>query len=407
MVQWPPIPLTPVPASGAEWPTRTEVGPLTRVGPTGENQQPGALDDRTETMRLLLNQIVDMVNRIRDFFLDRDGTVGSTPQPGVWMRNNFDMGGFKIVRMADATVTLDAITFEQLQTVTFEGEDELEQILDSIVFKLNGSAVAATPVNMNNQRVIAVGDPVGAAVLTQPSCMMRKDLVDAAVVTLSNALLPRNGTLGMNGDLSFDGPLVTDPGFTPNTIADPTASADMVNKRYLDQQVALFGGQDVPVGTVLPFAGSTVPANFLLCDGREVSRFVYQNLFNTVGIAYGTPTSSSVFKLPDLRGRAIVGKDNMGGGSANRITTSSADQLGGKFGSEFHTLTVPEIPAHDHTYDDHVFATGAAGAEIGGNDGTDANNLQADTSRTTSSVGPGIGHNNVQPSLVQNFIVRH
>jgi len=365
------------------------------------------LDDRTETMRLIVNQLVDMLNRIRDFFLDRDGTTGTTEQPGVWMRGDFDMGGFKVVRLAAATLTADAITFEQLQDVQFEGEDELEQILDAIVFKLDGSAVAGAPLNMNNFRVIAVGDPVGAAVLTQPSCMMRKDLVDASVVTLTNSHLPRNGALPMTGDLSFDGPVVTDPGFIPNNIANPTANADMVNKSYLDTQVLTFGGQDVPVATVLPFGGGTVPANFLICDGREVSRFVYQNLFNTIGIAYGTPTSSSVFKLPDLRGRVIVGKDNMGGGSANVITAPQADQLGGQLGAQSHGLTQAELPAHDHTYDDHVFATGAAGAETGGDDGTDANNVQTDTVRTSGSSGSGGNHNNVQPSMAVDYIIRY
>lgn len=407
MAQWPTVPLVPIPASGAEWPARTEVGPLTRIGPVAENQQPDALDTRTETTRLLLNQIIDMVNRIRDFFLDRDGTVGSTTQPGVWMRGDFDMGGFKIVKLATATAVTDAIVFEQLEDVQFSAQDDVEQILDSRVVKLNGSAVLGDELNAGSFRVTNVGDPSGAIVPTQPSCMMRKDLVDAAVVQLTNELLPRSGSLFMLGDLSFDGPVVTDPGFIPTNVADPTASSHLVNKSYLEDQLSLFDGEDVPVGMTLPFAGGTVPSNFLLCDGREVSRFVYQNLFNVIGIAYGTPTSSSVFKLPDMRAAVIVGLDNMGGASANRLTNPVADQLGGKFNLGFRSMTLGQMPAHTHTYDDHVFASGAAGAEDGAADGTDANNIQADTVRTTTSTGVADPFSIVQPSLVQNYIIRY
>lgn len=401
MAQWPTSELVPIPSSGSSWPARTEVGPLTRVGPTGENQQPQVLDQRTETIRIVVNQLVDMLNRIRDFFLDRDGATGSTTQGAVWMRGDFDVGGFKIVKVGAATTTRDLVNRTQLDAVQFEAEDELEQILDSRVFKLNGSASGIAPLDAGNQRVLNVG---AALVGTD---MMRKDTVDTAVLTLQNTtLLPRSGALAMTADLSFDGPVPADPGFSMVAVADPTTSGDLVNLRFLNTQVSLFGGQDVPVGTILPFAGATIPANFLLCDGREVSRFVYQNLFNTIGIAYGSPSSSSVFKLPDLRGRVIIGKDNMGGTPADRVVNTNADQLGGKLGEELHVLTIPEIPGHTHTYDDHVFATGS-GAVGGGADGTDANNVQTDTVRTSGSTGSGTGHLTVQPSRTMNFIVRH
>lgn len=401
MAQWPTSELVPIPSSGASWPARSEVGPLTRIGPTGENQQPQVLDQRTETIRIVVNQLVDMLNRIRDFFLDRDGATGSSTQAAVWMRGDMDMGGFKIVHVGAATTLRDLVTREQMDDVQFEAEDELEQILDSRVFKLDGSAEGIAPLNMGTQRVINLAP---ALIATD---MMRKDTVDTVVFTLqTTTLLARSGSVAMTADLSFDGPLPIDPGFIPFNVADPTTSGDLVNLRYLNTQVSIFGGQDVPVGTILPFAGSTIPTNFLLCDGREVSRFVYQNLFNTIGIAYGSPSSSSVFKLPDLRGRVIIGKDNMGGAPADRVVNSNADIIGGKMGEELHVLTIPEIPGHTHTYDDHVFATGS-GAVGGGADGTDANNVQTDTVRTSGSKGSGTGHSTVQPSRTQNFIVRH
>lgn len=68
-------------------------------------------------------------------------------------------------------------------------------------------------------------------------------------------------------------------------------------------------------GMIAPFAGPAekVPAGWLLCDGREVSRSEYQNLYNAVGIAWGKGDGSTTFNLPDLRGmflRGVSGNSN-------------------------------------------------------------------------------------------------
>lgn len=54
-----------------------------------------------------------------------------------------------------------------------------------------------------------------------------------------------------------------------------------------------------PVGTVITFAGTTAPKGYLLCDGREVSRTVYSDLFSVIGTTYGPGDGSSSFNLPD------------------------------------------------------------------------------------------------------------
>lgn len=66
---------------------------------------------------------------------------------------------------------------------------------------------------------------------------------------------------------------------------------------------------DVPIGTLLPWAsGSTTPpANYLLADGRSILRADYAELFQVIGITWGTPESPTTFSLPDLRGRYPVG----------------------------------------------------------------------------------------------------
>lgn len=68
-----------------------------------------------------------------------------------------------------------------------------------------------------------------------------------------------------------------------------------------------------PVGTILSFAGSKVPNGFLICDGSEVSKTTYADLYKVVGDLYGESGSEETFLLPDLRDKFVQGaNDNLG-----------------------------------------------------------------------------------------------
>jgi microcystin-dependent protein len=74
------------------------------------------------------------------------------------------------------------------------------------------------------------------------------------------------------------------------------------------------GDLGVPVGTILPFAGSAAPYGYLLCDGSEQEIAKYLTLYNVIGTIYGTPfrgQSGLTFVLPDMRGRFPLGKHDM------------------------------------------------------------------------------------------------
>jgi microcystin-dependent protein len=69
----------------------------------------------------------------------------------------------------------------------------------------------------------------------------------------------------------------------------------------------------LPVGVILPFAGATVPTGWLLCYGQSLSRSVYAELFAVLGTQYTpAPAGTTNFNIPDLRGRVVAGRDNMG-----------------------------------------------------------------------------------------------
>jgi microcystin-dependent protein len=146
-----------------------------------------------------------------------------------------------------------------------------------------------------------------------------------------------------------------------------------------------------PAGVVLPFAGSTAPTGWLLCFGQAVSRTTYAALFTALGTAYGVGDGSTTFALPDLRGRIPGGKDNMGGSAASRLTTAGSGvdgvTLGASGGAQTHTLTNAQLPTS---------AIGTGGTTIAR--GSTVSDLQ--------TIGSGQAHNNTQPTIVLNYIVK-
>lgn len=65
-----------------------------------------------------------------------------------------------------------------------------------------------------------------------------------------------------------------------------------------------------PIGTILSYGGSNIPSGYLLCDGSEISKETYKDLYEIIGDTYGTSTDNTKFKLPNLRDKFIQGANN-------------------------------------------------------------------------------------------------
>ncbi len=128
------------------------------------------------------------------------------------------------------------------------------------------------------------------------------------------------------------------------------------------------GDLGLPLGAMLPYAGSTAPYGFLLCDGSEVEKAKYPELYDVIGTTYNGTTALvgvNTFRLPDMRGRFALGRDNMdngvtvpnslggyvdgGGGTASRVPDTKAQILGGDAGQSSVTLTLGNLPEHSHS----------------------------------------------------------
>lgn len=162
------------------------------------------------------------------------------------------------------------------------------------------------------------------------------------------------------------------------------------------------GGDSTITGEVKMWVTDTAPDGYLLADGSAVSQTTYADLYAVIGTTFGDPGGGN-FNIPDMRGRTPLGKDNMGGSSANRVTNAQADSVGGSEGAESHTLSLAESPAHIH---------GAATVTSGGQP---YSCIKADSYQNsdpggyainTSSKGSGSSHNNMTPYLTLNYIIK-
>lgn len=174
----------------------------------------------------------------------------------------------------------------------------------------------------------------------------------------------------------------------------------------------------MPTGAVLPYAGLTAPTSWLLCYGQAVSRTTYAALFALLSTTFGAGDGSTTFNLPDLRGRVVAGQDDMGGVSADRLTGLAGGVNGDTFaatgGEEAHTNTVAEMPLHGHPTRVSQNSAGAQDA-TGGMMLDTANNANfvSYTGTPTATAGQQIGgeggggaHNNVQPTIILNYIIK-
>ncbi|ULY68610.1 hypothetical protein [Chlorella virus XW01] len=199
--------------------------------------------------------------------------------------------------------------------------------------------------------------------------------------------------------------------------------ADIKNLN-VQHDITLNNNPYLPIGIVLPFATTTAPEGWLVCNGQEVSKTTYASLWNIIGNTFGVAVDSNNFKLPDLRGRVIVG-NGMGNGLSNR-------NIGDISGSETHTLTIAEIPGHTHTgttnssgthshelnivdKDDGNFTNSDGQHPVGDAEKFNGNDHMINTEPagnhthtfTTNSTGGGQAHNNMPPFAVLNYIIKY
>ena len=165
----------------------------------------------------------------------------------------------------------------------------------------------------------------------------------------------------------------------------------------------------VPTGCILPFGGTKAPAGYLMCDGSAVNRSTYLDLYSVIGTAYGQGDNSTTFNLPDMRSKVPAGIK----------AGSSFSALGKTLGEETHKLTFNEMPIHKHPLTSWRNPQTAQAQQTTGfgftNDDRGFSNIATDGDGTAytahnftgfGTAGGDVAHNNIQPSLVVNYIIK-
>jgi microcystin-dependent protein len=144
-----------------------------------------------------------------------------------------------------------------------------------------------------------------------------------------------------------------------------------------------------PVGTINIFSGSSAPGGWLICDGSEISRTTYADLFSVIGTAYGVGNGSSTFNIPNLKGKIPVGYNS---------SETEFNTIGKTGGAKTHILTATELPAN--------FIRDRATQEAGNFSGI-YDSLPAGYWKHGHNTGGGQAHNNIQPYITMNYIIKY
>jgi len=219
------------------------------------------------------------------------------------------------------------------------------------------------------------------------------------------------------------------------------ADGDTISYSTATSKWVANSGRRIPVGALFPYPSLLAPEGYISCQGQILSQTEYADLYSVVGSLYnigGEPSGS--FRIPNLTSRVPVGYSS---------GVSEFDPVGKYSGGNTHRLTISELPshthtqdahshsqnAHNHTQDSHSHSATTSFYNYGGNfgygyfgsfrnrvgvtggwglgttsaqptiNGTAAVNQNA--TAQNMNTGGDVPHNNTQPYLTLNYVIKY
>ena len=273
----------------------------------------------------------------------------------------------------------------------------------------------------------------GSMIVTALTTLQNMDLMQEAQImnisSIVSSLQTQVNSVQMAGDMvaqALNGTVITFNMTLVELIVEVMQAQAAI--ATLQAQLANFTTTAVPTGSVFAWGGSAMgpyPAGYLLCDGSSHSVASCPDLFGVIANMYGGSMGS--FNVPDLRGKVVAGVNTVG--NFNVV-------VGSAVGTETHTLTTAQMPAHSHTGSTggtavphtHLtnvnMAASTANSPVcpfdntlsnnncGANGGTIATHFVTDQVSDTTHVhginpeGSSNAHPNIQPTLVMQYIIK-
>lgn len=177
----------------------------------------------------------------------------------------------------------------------------------------------------------------------------------------------------------------------------------------------------IPIASVIPFAGTTAPAGYLMCEGQQVSRTEYASLFAIIGTSHGQGDGSTTFHLPDYRGRVLRGTSGSSTLDPDRASRTAMN-TGGNTGNAVGSVQNDAFQGHRHR---HV--VGQSGTSANSNSTTNAyasgvtaaaayvirqsvpfgyNEVEGDAAITLANGSPRVSDETRMKNAYANFIIK-
>ena len=234
----------------------------------------------------------------------------------------------------------------------------------------SNTITVGTPINKFNTvhatefRGTLVGDVIGS--VSQRAGSADK-LTTPTVLRMSGQVTAPNVSFdGQQGTLTFQ-TTVNDEFINGQTLVSATEPQDEFilyrnsepTGTYKVKASSIFNGITglMPIGTIVPFAGSEEPDGWLFCDGRNIRIEDYLPLYDVIGNSFKDAATvqseqnnqTGFFGLPDMRGAFPLGVDNMNGNARGRVT-EGADNVGASptYATQARRIGVNNLPEHEH-----------------------------------------------------------
>jgi len=213
------------------------------------------------------------------------------------------------------------------------------------------------------------------------------------------------------GDGGVSNAKLSDGAVTGTKVGDGAISTAKLAQEVVDRLL--------PTGTIVAFGGTTAPAGWVLCDGsvRSGNDAGFDGLFATIGKTYGIGDGSAPsFNLPDLRGRTPIGAGQSPGLSNRTLAAKPGIELITQVPHHTHGVNIATSSSGNHSHTllgwsssggtTRFVDTAVAASTSTYSTSTAGAHTHQVTGNTALNAGGVSGVDNLQPSIVLNYIIK-